>query len=273
MLGSFRLFAVSAGIILSISQASAVTLYGIDDSSNSLITINPNTGAVTTIGSTGVSAGDFGDLAYNPVSGTAYWAAGRGNSNLYSINLSTGAATLIGSDGIGDLFGLAYNTANNTLYGFSGTGTSSYIINVSTGAATFLANTGVYAGGATYNTLTGQIVLNAAGGGSFYAIDPATGNASLLSAGAGSINDNGLAFDPSSGNYFTDDWDGLIYQYNSFTSRQLLSSGNSSLDGIIAVSALAPVPEPSTWAMMILGFAGVGFMAYRRKAKPALMAT
>jgi hypothetical protein len=29
------------------------------------------------------------------------------------------------------------------------------------------------------------------------------------------------------------------------------------------------VPEPSTWAMMILGFIGVGFMAYRRKAKPA----
>ena len=28
---------------------------------------------------------------------------------------------------------------------------------------------------------------------------------------------------------------------------------------------IAPVPEPSTWAMMILGFAGVGFMAYRRR--------
>jgi hypothetical protein len=27
------------------------------------------------------------------------------------------------------------------------------------------------------------------------------------------------------------------------------------------------VPEPSTWAMMILGFCGVGFMAYRRKSK------
>ncbi len=25
------------------------------------------------------------------------------------------------------------------------------------------------------------------------------------------------------------------------------------------------VPEPSTWAMMILGVMGVGFMAYRRK--------
>jgi hypothetical protein len=29
------------------------------------------------------------------------------------------------------------------------------------------------------------------------------------------------------------------------------------------------VPEPSTWAMMILGFMGVGFMAYRRKNRLA----
>jgi hypothetical protein len=31
------------------------------------------------------------------------------------------------------------------------------------------------------------------------------------------------------------------------------------------------VPEPSTWAMMFLGFAAIGFMAYRRKSRPALM--
>jgi len=30
------------------------------------------------------------------------------------------------------------------------------------------------------------------------------------------------------------------------------------------------VPEPSTWAMLILGFAGLGFMAYRRKSKADL---
>jgi hypothetical protein len=35
---------------------------------------------------------------------------------------------------------------------------------------------------------------------------------------------------------------------------------------------IAAVPEPSIWAMMLLGFAGIGFMAYRRKSKPALMA-
>jgi hypothetical protein len=39
-----------------------------------------------------------------------------------------------------------------------------------------------------------------------------------------------------------------------------------------AQALTSAVPEPSTWAMMLLGFAGVGFMAYRRKSKPALMA-
>jgi hypothetical protein len=33
------------------------------------------------------------------------------------------------------------------------------------------------------------------------------------------------------------------------------------LDGV----SVSSVPEPSTWAMMILGFCGIGFMAYRRK--------
>ncbi len=31
------------------------------------------------------------------------------------------------------------------------------------------------------------------------------------------------------------------------------------------VGLQSAVPEPSTWAMMILGFVGLGFMAYRRK--------
>ena len=32
------------------------------------------------------------------------------------------------------------------------------------------------------------------------------------------------------------------------------------------------VPEPSTWAMMLLGFAGIGFVTYRRHSKSALLA-
>jgi hypothetical protein len=36
---------------------------------------------------------------------------------------------------------------------------------------------------------------------------------------------------------------------------------------------VASVPEPSTWAMMLLGFAGIGFMVYRSKSKSASMAS
>jgi hypothetical protein len=38
------------------------------------------------------------------------------------------------------------------------------------------------------------------------------------------------------------------------------------------ITTVADVPEASTWMMMILGFAGIGFMAYRRNSKSALMA-
>jgi hypothetical protein len=44
-------------------------------------------------------------------------------------------------------------------------------------------------------------------------------------------------------------------------------------DNATFTASVGAVPEPSTWAMMILGFAGIGFMAYRRKGTPALMAT
>jgi len=36
-----------------------------------------------------------------------------------------------------------------------------------------------------------------------------------------------------------------------------------------AVAAVPAVPEPSAWAMMILGIAGIGAAAYRRKSRPA----
>jgi hypothetical protein len=43
-----------------------------------------------------------------------------------------------------------------------------------------------------------------------------------------------------------------------------------SIETSFGIGNVSAVPEPSTWAMMILGFAGVGFMACRRKSKPAL---
>jgi hypothetical protein len=45
---------------------------------------------------------------------------------------------------------------------------------------------------------------------------------------------------------------------------QFLPTDGTPTVGTITVTA---VPEASTWAMMILGFIGVGFMAYRRKGQ------
>jgi hypothetical protein len=39
--------------------------------------------------------------------------------------------------------------------------------------------------------------------------------------------------------------------------------GEGALVGTLTIAAA--VPEPSTWAMMILGFCGLGFVTYRRK--------
>jgi uncharacterized membrane protein len=50
----------------------------------------------------------------------------------------------------------------------------------------------------------------------------------------------------------------------------IASSVPSAVDDIVItpyVLPTGPVPEISTWAMMFLGFAGVGFLAYRRKSR------
>jgi PEP-CTERM motif len=39
----------------------------------------------------------------------------------------------------------------------------------------------------------------------------------------------------------------------------------------VATPVVAAVPEPSTWAMMILGFCGLSFMAYRRSQNGAAL--
>jgi hypothetical protein len=35
----------------------------------------------------------------------------------------------------------------------------------------------------------------------------------------------------------------------------------------VDVGVVGVVPEPSTWTMMVLGFAGIGFMAYRKRKR------
>ena len=79
---------------------------------------------------------------------------------------------------------------------------------------------------------------------------------------------NGISFSTGATNYnlYIDDGSYLPLGTNSICTS--CGGGNETPINL----TIAGVPEPSTWAMLILGFAGIGFMAYRRKAKPALMA-
>jgi uncharacterized protein (TIGR03437 family) len=176
------------------------TLYGISFAdifgSSSLFSLNPNTGAGTAIGGTGVS---LNALAFSRT-GTLYAAGG---DSLYTINTTSGSATLIGSgsgsgsynssgdlefDSAGSLYLTSLNSGssdqlfsvspttgqgsiigsigfdnvyglayfNGTLYGFTAGG-QVITIDTTTGAGTFVAN---YAPG-----FDGATVCDASGGG------------------------------------------------------------------------------------------------------------
>jgi hypothetical protein len=98
----------------------------------------------------------------------------------------------------------------------------------------------------TYNSITitdssGTTVINAA---SFPILNPANGNQGL--GGSAYVN---------------------IFDSNGITGVTFSSSQQAfEFDNVTLANA---VPEASTWAMMLLGFLGLGFMAYRRPTNSA----
>jgi hypothetical protein len=71
----------------------------------------------------------------------------------------------------------------------------------------------------------------------FYIIQPWNNPGPGSTTIATQLSNNGVVVDAYNGQYSTASW-----------------------------SLTAAVPEPATWAMMIVGFLGVGFVAYRRKS-------
>ena len=99
--------------------------------------------------------------------------------------------------------------------------------------------------------------------GTAFVFDTSLAANTLLNFGPGGVSefevlgiDPSLALDPNNATDFI---------------TQLTFTGTGNFTGTMTPITTA-VPEPSTWAMMILGFVGIGFMSYRRKSRPALIA-
>jgi hypothetical protein len=65
---------------------------------------------------------------------------------------------------------------------------------------------------------------------------------------------------------------GDSYKYYYFDRVHHLNDGNDNVLLASVGGTIAAVPELSTWAMMLLGFAGIGFLAYRNRSGHVHMA-
>ena len=81
--------------------------------------------------------------------------------------------------------------------------------------------------------------------------------------GMGSVSGTGDQFDPSGNQLVTITGRGL------FTTATFTSTANAFEFSLVTptINQTGGSPEPSTWAMMMVGFAGLGYAAFRRNSK------
>ena len=92
--------------------------------------------------------------------------------------------------------------------------------------------------------------------------------ADLVAMGMGSVSGTGDQFDPSGNQLVTITGLGL------FTTATFTSTANAFEFSLVTptVNQTGGTPEPSTWAMMMVGFAGLGYAAARRNTKSRALA-
>lgn len=219
-------------------------LYGVDDSTNKLITIDTTTGVGSAVGS-GFGSG-FNDMGLAFLGSTLFMSATNTSGStgrLYKVDTSLGTATEVGSFA-GGLKIRSLGAFGNVLYGWSNIDT---LVKIDTATA---AHTTVGAFGFTTPT----------GGQDGMDIDPATGTIWAVS-------------EEENRTYTLDAGTGLATVY----ATSLTCDGNPCLNLANDVGfnslAIAPVPEPESYALMLAGLGLVVMLSRRRKAGPEQLPT
>ncbi len=267
------LFACVLSSLASLTPLQAQFLLTVNNSTGVLTKIDRQTQAITSIGSLGVGF-SYGDLAWNPVSSTLYMVDGwGGNKSLYTVNIATGAATLVGAHGVSGLFGLAYDTQNNTLYAASyadsniSTHSMLYSLNSVLGTATAIGSMPDGAWALAFNSQLNMLLGVNDGTGNIYQVNITTGGTTLLPS-LGNTNNSGATYDSALNLLLDIGVDGYLYSYdiaNSYTRTTLLSTGGTgtglTYDGLAYIAA---VPEPASAALWMSGLALMGGLARKR---------
>lgn len=271
---------IAAGILAALpATASAATIFGVDENNN-LITFDSSSPA-TTLSSVRItgSASSFQALDFRPANGALYGLSA--NRQVFTINTSTGVATAIGSTLAigGTSFGFDFNPTIDRVRIVSNTDRN-YVFNPDTGAIVGAPTAAPLAYGAgdvnqganpgvTGAAYTSSTFGAAAGTTQLYVLDTdldvlakQNNNGGVLTTVGAFGTDLGsrTSFDIVGSDAFAFNGSNL-YRVNLDTGALVdLGRTDRSLFGI----AVAPVPEPATWAMMMLGFAMVGYAIRRR---------
>jgi hypothetical protein len=210
------------------------SILGIDLTNNALWTINPTTAVASGEVSITGTAGEITSIAWDPVTHVLFGnttAGFGGDDQLYKINQMTGAATLVGDLNSENIYALGFSQTG-VLLGESNASGELVSINTSTGAATDIGLAGIYDNYDLASRPGDNVVFGLDSGTySLYTYNLTTGAATAVGPYGVDVNLAGLAFLPA---------------------------------------GAAAAPEPATWAMMIAGFAAIGFAACRNTRKTAV---